>query len=249
MRKMLAVAVALILSACSDKEPSVATPAPSKPTSVSPSMPIAASASQPAPRELTELEKREPDEIAKSDKLVERNGRTLILHFQSGKTLELANSEACEDYESCRFYTYRGLIADKQFFWVLVGFYEGGQSLLISRETGVQVDTIREPHVSPDGKFVVSVSDAEAYEDPGVFLWEIDKGALVSRFHFVPTDYQLYGFVKWADPTKVDLMRTTWPPKGDCLEHKLAEYPMALVEKNGEWKLEATSDKGRCLVN
>ncbi len=233
MRETLAV-VALILSGCSDNEPSVAPPASPKPVSQA---------------QQTESQKQEAAEIAKSESLVERNGKKLTLHLQSGKALELVDSDGCEDYESCHSYTYRGLFADKRFFWVLVNFYEGSQSLLISRETGEQVDTIRDPHASPDGKFIMSASDAEAYEDPGVFLWEINKGVLVSRFRFVPADYQLFSFGRWADPNKVELKKIAWPPKGVCPESTLAEYSVALVQTNGEWKLEAISDQGKCLAN
>lgn len=247
MQKILAVVAALILSACSDNEPSVALPA--SPKSIPAASSALVSASAVSQGQQAESQKQEADEIAKSENLVERDGKKLTLHLQSGRALELVDSEGCEDYESCRSYINRGLIADKQFFWVLVSFYEGGQSLLISRETGEQVDTIRDPHVSPDGKFVISASDAEAYEDSGVFLWEINKGALVSRFYFVPADYQLFSFVRWVAPTKVELKKTASPQKGVCPENTPAEYPVALVQTNGEWKLEASSDQGKCLAN
>lgn len=246
MRMVLAVAVS-ILSACSGETPSAAPPVSPKHVAVASAMMVGASSiSQTAPHQ-TASQKQEADEIAKSDNLVERNGRMLVLRLQSGKTLELVDSEACENYEGCRVYTYRGLVADKQFYWVLLGYYEGGESLLISRNTGEQVDTIRDPHVSPDGKFIVSASDAEAYEDSGVFLWEIVGGTLVSRFSFVPKDYQLFNFARWVDANNVELVKTAWPPKGECPEGKLAEFSMKLVEKNGKWILEATSDKGKCF--
>lgn len=239
MRRLLMM-IALTIAACSEQDAPSSEGQP-----LGTSAPLAASAVV----QQTESRKQEAEEITKSEHLVERDGKKLTIHLQSGKTLELVDSEACEDYESCRSYIYRGLIADKQFFWVIVGFYEGSQSLLISKETGEQIDTIRDPHVSPDGKFIISASDAEAYEDPGVFLWGINKGSLVSRFNFVPADYQLFNFVRWKDSTKVDLKKTVWPPKGVCPENTLAEYSVALVQTNGEWKLEALSDQGKCLAN
>ncbi len=240
MRFVWIIAVSL-LSACSNDDRAPASPAKAA------SATAATDVSKIAPRQPTEMEKRESEEIAKSENLVERRGKVLSLHLQSGKAIELASSEACEDYESCRSYTYRGLIADKQFYWVLVGYYEGGESLLISRNTGEQVDTIRDPHVSPDGKFIVSASDAEAYEDPGVFLWEIVDGALVSRVHFIPEDYQLFNFTRWVDANNVELVKTARPPKGECPEGKLAHYSMTLVKENGKWILRAAAGKGECF--
>ena len=238
-----------MLGACSDKEHSTAHLAPPQPRVVAASAPTTASAvSQAVPRELTELEKHEPDEIAKSENLVERKGKTLALRLLSGKVLELTNLETCDVYEDCLFYTYRGLVADKQFFLVNAAYYEGGSVFVISRKTGELVDAINDPHVSPNGKFVVSASDYEAFRDAGVFLWEISDGALISRFYFAPTDYQLYKFIGWVDPHKVELLKTAWASEDTCPENTLAEYLMVLVSKNGTWTLEAASDKGKCLT-
>lgn len=247
MRTFMAI-VFCMLSACSEKEHSETPIARPQSMVAAASMPIAASAaSTSAPRELSALEKQEPDEIAKSEGLVERQEKTLLLHLLSEKTLELINNEACGEDDSCTFYTYRGLIADKQFFLVNADYYEGGSVFVISRKTGEQVDTIDDPHVSPDGKFVVSASESDAYSDAGVFLWEIVDGALMSRLHFVAHDYQLYRFIRWIDVNNVELVKTAWPPKGECPEGKLAEFSMKLVARNGTWTLEATSDKGKCL--
>lgn len=241
MRLVMAVAVS-ILSACSGETPSVAQPALPQLVTAAVSMPVTASSVSQAASQ-----NQEADEIARSEYLVERDGKKLTLRLQSGKALELVDSKDCEDAETCRSYVYRGWIADKQFFWVLVNFYEGGQSLLISRKTGEQVDTIRDPNLSPDGKFIFSASDAEAYEDPGVFLWEIVDGALVSRFHFIPEDYQLFNFTRWIDANSVELTKTAWPPKGECPEGKLAQYPMMLVKEDVKWILKAASEKGKCF--
>ena len=136
---------------------------------VTAAMPVAASAVAPTlPQQLTELEKHEPDEIAKSENLVERKGKILSLRLLSGQMLNLTNLETCDVYENCLFYTYRGLVANKQFFLVNAAYYEGGGIFLISRKTGEQVDVIDDPHVSPDGKFIVSASDADAFIEAGV---------------------------------------------------------------------------------
>lgn len=232
--------VLIILSACSEQDlsPTPTLPPPSR---------VASAVAQAAPRTMTELEKREADEIAKSENSVQRKGKILLLQLLSGKELELTNIESCENYENCVFYTYRGLIADKQFFLVNADYYEGGSVFVISRKTGEQIDTIDDPHVSSDGRFLVSASAYEAFRDPGVLLWEIVNGALVSRFHFIPEDYQLFKFIRWVDANNVELVKTAWPPKGECPEGKLAEFPMTLIGENEKWTLEASSEKGKCF--
>jgi len=245
MRIIMTVAIFLILTACSEQE-RASSPA------VAPiqSMVIAASSvAAIRPRELTEFEKHESTEIANSEGLVSRAGKTLSLHLLSGKMLELNNLETCEAYEDCLFYTYRGLVADKQFFLVDASFYEGGETQLISRKNGEDVDTVDDPHVSPDGRFVVAASDHEAYSDAGVFLWEIEDGVLVSRLHFVPSEYELFKFIRWIDSDKVELIKTAHPLEGLCPENTQVEYRVELVKNKDGWTIETMSDKGKCLEN
>ena len=249
MKRIIIAFAFCILSACSDKEQSSVPLAPPQPMEVAASTSPATTATpQIVPRELTELERNEPGEIEKSENLVARKGQALSLRLLSGKWLYLTNLETCDVYENCLFYTYRGLVVDKQFFLVNATYYEGGSVFIISRKTGEQVDVINDPHISPDGRYIASANDAEAHDDAGVFLWEISDGVLISRFHFVPTDYQLYKFIRWIDPHKVELLKTAWPSNDLCPENTLAEYLMILGEKNGTWTLEAAPDKGRCLT-
>lgn len=233
-----------VLSACSEQERQSASPntlqkgsAGLQPSAVPTAI----------PREMTKLEKQEANEIAKSESRAERKGKTLSLHPLSGKVVELTNIESCENFDSCVFYTYRGQIADGQFFLVNADYYEGGSVFVISRKTGEQIDTIDDPHVSPEGRYIVSASAYEAGRDSGVFLWEIVDGALVARFRYIPEDYQLFTFNRWIDSNSVELVKTAWPPKGECPEGKLAEFSMRLVDKNGKWLLEAASEKGKCF--
>jgi hypothetical protein len=245
MRIIMMVAIFSILTACSEHE-LASSPA------VAPiqSMVVAASSvAATTPRELSEFEKHETDEIANSEGLVSRVGKTLSLHLLSGKVLALNNLETCEAYEDCLFYTYRGLVADKQFFLVDVSFYEGGETLLISRKNGEDVDTVETPHLSPDGRFIISASDHEAYSDPGVFLWEVVDGVLVSRFNFVPSEYELFKFIRWIDSDKVELIKTSHPLEGLCPENTQVEYQVQLVKNTDGWAMETMSDKGKCLSN
>lgn len=164
--------------------------------------------------------------------------------------LDLADSEKCEHYESCRVNTYRGLIADKQLYWISSALYEGGGDSVISRKSGQSVYVTSKPYVSPDNRFVVSASEDLAFELAGVWLWEVKDGELVSKYKFETEEHQLFRFVRWIDSRKIELIKITIAPEGMCPENKLlteAEYTVELSEKNGDWVLESISDVGKCF--
>ncbi|MFM9912576.1 MAG: hypothetical protein ACKVN9_03490 [Methylophilaceae bacterium] len=187
----------------------------------------------------------DPINSSKNSSLVQRDGKILSLKLSSGKHITLLNRESCETSNDCIYYWYRGLIAGKQFYWVTVGYYEGQTNLLISRKDGKQYDVIDEPHVSPNGNFVVSASAAEAYSPSGVFLWEIRNNSLIKRFFFEPppTQLGLYRFSRWSNARIVELIKVTHAPDGfyseDCpSSFSLIEFPVHLVFKQGRWKLD-----------
>src|ERR1035438_3719927 len=115
MRIAMTFTLFCLLAACSDKKHSAMPVTQPQSMVVTAAMPVAASAVAPTlPQQLTELEKHEPDEIAKSENLVERKGKILSLRLLSGQMLNLTNLETCDVYENCLFYTYRGLVRSEE---------------------------------------------------------------------------------------------------------------------------------------
>lgn len=242
---ILAIAVLAFLGACSDKDQSDSeskrTDIGASPSASRPSTNLAASAPEATGQhEPSELEKHEPIELAKSENFAARNGQTLVLHLESGKSIDLLNLDSCNSYENCLVYVYRGLIADKQFFLVNANLYEGGTTLLFSRKTGEKYAIIGEPNVSPNGKYIVAASDDEG-GDPGVYLWEIGNGLLIQRFNFEPSEYQLYRFTRWVGSDKVEMIKTMWAR--DICPKSPVEFPVQLVAQKGAWKLEGAMEK------
>jgi hypothetical protein len=186
--------------------------------------------------------------LAQSTGLAQRNGKKLSLQLASGKPAIYMNQVSCDDGPShCVYYYYRGMLADRQFYWVVAGYYEGGDSFLISRKTGHRYDVIDEPHVSPDGENVVAASEDEAYSPSGVFLWKIKNGELSKRFYSAPTQFALYRFVRWNGSKVVELVKTTNAPNDfyteDCPSNLFpVEFPVRLVSTKGTWKLDETVD-------
>jgi hypothetical protein len=165
----------------------------------------------------------------------------------SDKKLELTNLDTCDSFENCLIHVYRGLVADKQFFLVENQLYEGSHTRVFSRKTGDEYEVFATPHVSPDGKFLVTASDSEAGQ-AGVFLWAISEGALTPRFASNSKDYELFRFVRWDGSDKVELMKTIRAPDDVC-KGKLIEFPVRLAAREEEWKLEGTFEKDKMVCN
>ena len=189
----------------------------------------------------------EPINSSKNSSPVQRDGKILSLKLSSGKHITLLNRESCDDDHDCIYYLYRGLLASKQFYWVEVDYYTGQTNLLISRKDGKQYDVIDVPHVSPDGRFVVSASAAAALSPSGVFLWEIRNGALIKKFYFEPQEYGLYRFSRWNGSKVVELTKIAHAPDGFYSEQcpvnsPLVEFPVRLIKKKNLWKLEESTE-------
>ncbi|MCX7176149.1 MAG: hypothetical protein NT159_19935 [Proteobacteria bacterium] len=184
------------------------------------------------------IEQREALAIATSGDVAQRKGKLLTLQLASGDLVKLADGNSCSGSNDCHSYAYVGLLGNKQFVVVEERFYEGGNTLLISRQTGAQYNVHAEPHLSPNGKYIVSASEAEAYNSPGVYLWEVRNGGLIGRYLYEPTNYELYRFSRWKGSNEVQLIRTTHAEKHGCPDNTLVELTVRLVARRSGWELE-----------
>jgi hypothetical protein len=135
-----------------------------------------------------------------------------------------------------------GLSPDRQFFVVKLRLWEGSNVYWVSRSTGVKYEVYAEPHISPDGKNIVTAMPSEAYDINGVFLWEIRGGGLTKKFHLEPTEYALYSFVRWLRPDAVKLKKITRADKAACPRKQFMEIPVRLVQGGAQWKLDERLD-------
>ena len=216
-------------------------PSSSPIASISASAPISSSAPKSPPAVVSAEQSdhadprfQEPKELANSAGLAERKEGTIFLHLISGKSITLKNN-SCDKVEECVEYVFRGLVADKQFFLVDEYYYEGGTTLLFSRNTGEKYDIIDNPIVSLDGKYIVVASEREDGH-AGAYLWEINDGILISRFKYAPSEYELFRFNRWVDSTKVEMTKLMWAR--DFCPDSLVVFPVTLdLNKDNKWLL------------
>ena len=135
-----------------------------------------------------------------------------------------------------------GLSPDRQFFVVKLSLWEGSNVYWVSRSSGVKHEVYAEPHLSPDRKNIVTAIPSEAYDINGVFLWGIRGGGLTKKFHFEPTEYALYSFVRWLNRDAVELKKFAYADKVACPGKQFMEAPVRLVREGAQWKLDERLD-------
>jgi len=106
----------------------------------------------------------------------------------------------------------------------------------------MKYEVYSEPHLSPDGKNIVTAMPSEAYDINGVFLWEIRGGELTKKFHFEPTEYALYSFVRWLNRDAVELKKFVHADRTACPGKQFMEIPVRLVQDGAQWKLDERSN-------
>lgn len=247
MRSLVAIFLVLALIGCSEKGLEGKPASPTKVDAGSELFSVPMVTSSNTSNWFAVIKKLEDGEIAKGQGSVIRKGLTLELQLAGGKSLQLIDKQDCDFDANCLHYVYRGAVAEGQFYRVDAAYYEGYAVFLISKKTGEQIDVYRDPHLSQDGKYLVTASDEEAFGDPGVFLWKISDGVMLPHFRFVSEDYQLFQFKSWEGTEKINLRKIAWPPQGVCKEGVLAEYQMNLSQQDGKWSLMQTSDQAKCL--
>jgi hypothetical protein len=244
MRIILFLLAAWLICACSEQPGNATGPTSSSGNKAGAGMPsptITPRAS--SARVSPEIDRQEQHMLEQSGQLAERNGKTLSLRLESGKTVEFTDSDNCESYEVCQIHVFGGLIADRHFFHLTTLFYEGSGSWVIARNTGEKFEVFDAPHVSPDGKFLVAAG-ASMLDRSGVFLWEIVDNKLVQRSLDSAKDNDLYQFVRWSGSDKVEILRLEIEPDGVC-KQKYTQYPVRLVLQGKAWKLDDTVDKDK----
>lgn len=188
----------------------------------------------------------EEQRIAQSRGLASRTDKALSLTLLSKKKLAFYDSESCDVPADCVVYTYKGTLAKNQFFIVEAGYYEGGTIFIISRQTGAKYEIFDDPHLSPDGRYILASPASEAtWGENGIYLWRIQNGGLVKEFGYEPSEYALYEFIKWINPHTALLEKTMHADKISC--DGLAAIQVTFAKKNNVWELQDNVHSMRCL--
>ena len=181
---------------------------------------------------------REAQALQELATIAKRKGRTLSLSLNVKGSVDFHTVDTCKGPDDCEIYHLVGISPDRQFFVVKQSLWEGDNVFWVSRSNGVKYEVYAEPHISPDGKNIVTAIPSEAYNINGVFLWKINGVALEKRFHFEPTEYALYSFTRWLNRDAVELKKFAYADISVCAGKQFMEVPVRLVRKGTQWELD-----------
>lgn len=149
----------------------------------------------------------------------------------------------CQGFEDCTLYRLVGLSSNRRFFIVTLTGWEQSTLYWVSRSNGKIYEVYDSPHLSPDGKHIVTAAASEMYDANGVFLWEIKNSELTEKFRFEPTYYALYSFERWLNPDTAELKKFTNADKTVCPKNSfMMDVSVKLIRKDNQWKLDESLD-------
>lgn len=157
----------------------------------------------------------------------ERRGDELLLTFRNGAVETYKDAPAGEDDENYVFYDY---FPEHRLFLVNVNHDEAQDWLLISQMDGRKEKIVAPPRYSPDRKWLASVNWIEAL-DEGNNGFDIVSAAFdspVPSFHYRPSGYALFEFVRWESNDRLKMKVTIEAGQ---------TFPVEVVRENDTWHL------------
>ncbi len=136
-------------------------------------------------------------------------------------------------------YTYHRVVnyyPEYEMVLIEVQYYEGGEFMLLSRQSGQTENVFGEPVFSPDhGYFATFNGDIEAgYSVNGFEIWQMGDGFPQRVYSEKPTDWAPSNS-EWQNPTTLDIERYTIDPEAEYHRKELSRKRL-LLDDNGNWK-------------
>jgi hypothetical protein len=206
---------------------------------------FAVAAPDPEPEDDAQVEQRV---LKKLGRIATRKGDVLVLKLDSGRKARFESIDGCAggaDY--CLTYRLLGLSPDRRFFEVGILEYESTTRYWVARSNGKKYELHAQPHVSPGGTYAVVANPAECCSLGGVFLWEVNRGRLIEKFHHESTEYALYSFARWTGPHAAELKKVVHADKAFCPSAQIMETTATLVRAKGKWKLNERIDPSKVI--
>ena len=100
-----------------------------------------------------------------------------------GKEKLVLSGNDNEGFDSFVVYECLGSVKNLPYWFFKVNFYEGGSFLLVNKNTGEKIDLVSPPIISPDQKWLISVSSdlIAEYDYNGFVLLEIKDQKIIKR--------------------------------------------------------------------
>lgn len=166
-----------------------------------------------------------------------RNGDTLTLNLDDGKSKAyVGNSAACDsetvDVEKCLVYSVLGYLPQTQSLLISAGLYECGDVLLINRRTGSEtVISYEVPVLSPGARYLVSTDQNEACERHyDIAIWSMATDPPTLEFKYNAKENEYWEVRDWQDDRRANLKVRTY---GTTAYDQEAE----LVRNDNGWAL------------
>ncbi len=169
-----------------------------------------------------------------------RNGANLTLKLENGRQITLRNHEkecfTLDHVDRCRVFHLEAHLPTRHLFVAHVGYYEGGDYLLIDDQTGSQTVVSAEPQFGPDADLVLVIDDDEAYgSGKELQIWRRSGGRFVSEWVWEPTDESHHiDVVRWVTASKIILNFHTL----EWLGHPARHWPATLEKHVDGWRLD-----------
>ena len=143
-------------------------------------------------------------------------------------------------------YRYAGFFSQVGYGYHLVSrvqYYEDGDYLFISDASSHIVVMPDEPHVSPSGKYIVSVLGGEV-EGSEIVVWRIEGDRLLEQYRHKPKEYFIPTFKRWNGENEVDIAADVYG-QGQCKD-QIISLPYRVRQSDSRWVLEPVKKEPEC---
>jgi sugar (pentulose or hexulose) kinase len=148
-----------------------------------------------------------------------RKKNVLWLKLQNGKAKTFTNDNS--DGDAYRKYSVAAFYPQWNVAIIEVGYYEGGDVLVVSTSTGSSVTPLAWPHFSPSGKEFASVTSCQAYYcTDGVEIWSTAVDPPTRVYHRDPEADRWYWFGGWGNDGQLNLWVSQVVPPDDSSDDK-----------------------------
>jgi hypothetical protein len=177
---------------------------------------------------------------------VQRDGQTLIITADNGKTIRFTDNNPCVGFE-CSLYLFQDMYADGQFYRVNHHHSEFFiPDYLISRRTGAITDMLgplEERNRSPNKQWIVNAVGGDAGPEAGIYLWRISDGELLPIVAHPFAEYGSFTFTGWnAESTAAAFKKGGYykqcPDASGIPSWGTSD--LVLQKRNGAWVIEET---------
>jgi len=138
-----------------------------------------------------------------------RNGDTLTINLDAGKTKKFVGNRAACDGESvnvdkCLIFRVARYYPQTQSYLIDRALYESGYFLFVSRRTGSEIAVSGEPVLSPNAKYLIATDQDDTGErEYDIAIWSMATDPPTQEFKYKAKQYENWEVTAWKDDTRI----------------------------------------------